>query len=188
MLKIYDYSSKKENEVLRKVSQNVSIDEINSIEFKNTIKEIFDFINSQSDGAGLSAPQIGINKRFFIVSPQVLKQLKKKDYEQDDLVFINPIIKNHSKEKEWGEEGCFSVRWYYGNVERFKKITIEAYNLKGEKKIWQASDFLARLFQHEIDHLDGILFIDKAKDVYKLSDEEIAKIQMKTEKIKKKNA
>ena len=182
MLKIYDVSDKEDEKVLRKISQEVSINEINSKDFQKTIKDIFTFLKDNADGAGLSAPQVGINERFFIASANVLEKAKDKKFQQDDVVFINPKIIKNSKKQSWGEEGCFSVRWFYGQVERYEKITMEAYNLKGEKKIWNASGFLARLFQHEIDHLDGILFIDKAKDVHKLSDEEIAKIQAASKK------
>jgi peptide deformylase len=66
------------------------------------------------------------------------------------------------------EEGCLSVRSFYGKVKRSKEITIEAYNEKGEKKKYEARGLLAQIFQHEIDHLQGILFIDKAKYIQNL--------------------
>jgi len=82
-----------------------------------------------------------------------------------DLVFINPKISKLSREKEWVPEGCLSVRWLYGKTFRSKKATVTAYDEKGKKFTRGASGLLAQIFQHETDHLNGILFIDHAKDV-----------------------
>lgn len=82
-----------------------------------------------------------------------------------DMVFINPKISKLSREKEWVPEGCLSVRWLYGNAFRSKKATITAYDEKGKKFTRGASGLLAQIFQHETDHLNGILFIDHAKDI-----------------------
>ncbi len=82
-----------------------------------------------------------------------------------DLVFINPKISKLSREKAWVPEGCLSVRWLYGMVQRSKKATITAYDENGKKFTRGASGLLAQIFQHETDHLQGVLFIDKAKEV-----------------------
>jgi peptide deformylase len=89
-------------------------------------------------------------------------------------VFINPEILKASKKKSKMEEGCLSVRWLYGNVDRHEKITISAYDEKGEKKTFGAGGLLAQIFQHEIDHLEGILFIDKAENLRDLPPEEVS--------------
>ncbi len=78
-------------------------------------------------------------------------------------VFINPAVQNKSKKKLEGPEGCLSVPGKYGTVKRYEKITIRAYDGRGEKFIRGASRFFARVMQHELDHLDGTLFIDKAE-------------------------
>jgi peptide deformylase len=84
----------------------------------------------------------------------------------DDLVFINPILVKESKAKKWMEgEGCLSVRWVYGKVKRSTNVTIRAYDEQGRVFERGAGGLLAHIFQHEIDHLNGILFIDKAKDL-----------------------
>ena len=83
----------------------------------------------------------------------------------EDLVFINPEIINLSKKKRKMEEGCLSVRWLYGQVNRHEKVTIKAYDENGKLMTVGASGLLAQIFQHEIDHLNGILFIDKAENV-----------------------
>jgi peptide deformylase len=88
-------------------------------------------------------------------------------------VFINPVILKLSKEKKPMEEGCLSVRRLYGKVERHIKTKLTAYNERGEKVTVGASGLLAQIFQHETDHLDGTLFIDKALDVVEISEEEL---------------
>ena len=82
-----------------------------------------------------------------------------------DLIFINPKISKLSREKDWVPEGCLSVRWLYGQTFRSKKALITAYDEKGKKFTRGASGLLAQIFQHETDHLNGILFIDHAKDI-----------------------
>ena len=77
------------------------------------------------------------------------------------------------------EEGCLSVRWLYGKVVRSSRVTLHAYSEKGEKIERGASGLLAQIFQHEVDHLNGILFIDKAKEVWEMSEQEIAELQRK---------
>ena len=81
------------------------------------------------------------------------------------MVFINPKISKLSKEKEWTPEGCLSVRWLYGKTYRSKKASISAYDENSKKFTRGASGLLAQIFQHETDHLNGILFIDHAKDI-----------------------
>ena len=87
------------------------------------------------------------------------------DAEIKDLVFINPKISKLSRDKDWMPEGCLSVRWLYGKTFRSKKATITAYDENGQKFTRGASGLLAQIFQHETDHLNGVLFIDHAKDV-----------------------
>lgn len=177
MLRIYQNNNPEDDKVLRTISKEVEIETIISGDIQSKIKNMFDFIEIQPDGAALSAPQVGINLRFFIVSKNIFKSLMKKEIPREDMVFINPKIIKNSKKTQLLEEGCFSVRWYYGDVERFKNVTIEAYNAKGEKKTWNTGSYLSQIFQHEIDHLDGILFIDKAVNIHKMSDEEILEIK-----------
>ena len=107
----------------------------------------------KADGVGLAAPQVGVLRRVFIVS------VEDKYYE-----CINPILLEASG-KQIGDEGCLSVRGKYGTVERPKKIVVEAYDRHGKKFKVKAQDFLARAFCHEYDHLDGVLYVDKAKNI-----------------------
>ena len=185
-IKIFQKFNPDEEKILRKKSKKVSIEEIKSEEIGNIIKKMWDFLLVQPDGAALAAPQIGHNLRIFIVNPNIFEAVDRRVPPIEDLVFINPEIIKKSKKKEFMNEGCFSVRWFYGEVERHKNVTIEALNQNGEKKKWEAGGLLAQVFQHEIDHLDGILFSDKAKNIEKISDEEKEKLEKEKEELIKK--
>mgnify|MGYP004483596079 CR=1 FL=1 len=117
-------------------------------------------------GMGLAAIQLGVSKRFFVIS------YKKDDGTFEEYKVINPKIVSHSEEQIYVEEGegCLSVtRYVEGIVPRHARITIEYYDYEGNKKTMRAREDLAVAFQHEIDHLDGILFVDKIdpKNPYK---------------------
>ena len=101
----------------------------------------------------------------------------------DDLVFINPVLTKMSKEKKWMEgEGCLSVRWVYGKVQRSTKVTIRAYDEFGRAFERGAGGLLAHIFQHEVDHLNGILFIDTAKDLEEVDPKAVKKEKTKAAK------
>ena len=121
---------------------------------------------TQDDGIAIAAPQVGIPLRIFLVSGTTLK-IADKNYRGDetDMIFVNPVITKLSREKQEVEEGCLSVRWKYGMMKRAKKASIKACNERGELFERGASGLLAQVFQHETDHLDGILFTDTAHDV-----------------------
>lgn len=105
-------------------------------------------------GIGLAAPQIGENIRLIIVSTKAGSQ-----------VMFNPEIVKKSLRQEWGEEGCLSIPGVFGSVKRYKTLECKFYDVEGTQQTVKAQGLLARVIQHEIDHLDGILFIDKAKDL-----------------------
>lgn len=167
---------------LHAVAKEIPLKEITSAEIKKVIEDMRLALNSQDDGIGLAAPQIGVSLRIFMVSGKVLlppeerlhaTEGKKIDMKiPDDIVFINPVMIKESKEKKWLDgEGCLSVRWLYGKVKRSTKVTIRAYDEKGKMFERGASGLMAHIFQHEVDHLNGILFIDKAKDIQELERE-----------------
>lgn len=161
----------KEAEVLREISQDIPLNSIGSPKIQRIIKEMKEALASQDDGVALAAPQIGYPMRIFVVSKKVFELLgktKKDPGEEipiDDAVFINPILKKVSKEKKVVEEGCLSVRWLYGKVKRGTKATVQAWDENGQKFERGGTGLLAQIFQHEVDHLNGVLFIDKAKYV-----------------------
>ena len=107
----------------------------------------------KADGAGLAAPQVGVLRRVFIVMAEG------QYYE-----CINPVIVKQ-KGKQVGEEGCLSVKGKYGTVERPEYVTVKAFDRNGNPFTVKAEGFLARAFCHENDHLDGVIYIDKAQNV-----------------------
>lgn len=139
------------NEILRTKSQDVT----NALDSKiqNLIPEMMETMKAK-DGVGLAAPQIGENIRLFVIN-----------YKEKELVFINPVITKKSLVKEWGEEGCLSIPNKFGEVKRHKRVTVEYLNEGGQKQTMKAHGLLARIIQHELDHLDGILFIDKCRNL-----------------------
>ncbi len=133
-----------------------------SKEVEHFTKEVYDLIEQmkqiviKENALGLAAVQIGIPKRIIVC--RVNDEFK---------VFINPEIKAFSKQKDCLEEGCLSLPNIYGEVERPKTITLLAKNEEGKKIKLKVFGLLSRIIQHEIDHLNGILFIDKAKKIRK---------------------
>src|SRR3989344_9138384 len=141
-------------------------------------------LKNTPDGVGLAAPQIGENLRIFIVSEEAeeidratkkgytrrhtvsAEKIEERPYEKREwnyYVFINPVVQKTSRRMRKGAEGCLSVPGKFGVTRRHEKITLEAYDEHGNKFIRGASNFFAQVVQHELDHLEGILFIDKAE-------------------------
>lgn len=104
-------------------------------------------------GVGLAAPQIGVHQRIMVIDVSI------KDDAPNLLVAINPVIV-YADGESYEEEGCLSVPKYAANVRRHARVVVKAINLEGEEVTYKADGLLAIAFQHEIDHLDGILFID----------------------------
>jgi peptide deformylase len=156
----------KDDRVLRKKAEPVRKEMFGSEELAAIINDMRNALMNEIDGVAIAAPQISLPYRIFVISGRIFR--KKNGVEKPDLVFINPVILKRSKESELMDEGCLSVRWYYGLVKRAKKITIKAYNQKGHEFVMEKSGLLAQIFQHETDHLEGILFTDKAKDLVEI--------------------
>lgn len=164
------------NPVLRKVATEVKVSDITKPKVQKILKEMKEALHSQDDGVAIAAPQIGVSLRIFIVNGRIFDDdfsqekdsirgdLFKKIY-SPDLIFINPFLKKISKDKKLLDEGCLSVRPTYGKVRRATKATVEAYDENGNKFTKEGNGLLAHIFQHENDHLDGVLFIDKAKNL-----------------------
>lgn len=158
----------KDAPVLRKLAKNVPSEDITSPKIQKIIQEMKDALASQDDGVAIAAPQIGYDLRIFVVSGKTFAIMNGEDekvVKYPDVVFINPVLSKLSRKKVWMEEGCLSVRKVYGKVRRSEKATVTAYDQTGKKITRGASGLLAQIFQHETDHLDGVLFIDKAKEL-----------------------
>ena len=166
--------------VLRKIAKEVNIREIKTPKIQKILKEMSASLRSQDDGVAIAAPQIGYSLRIFVVSGRILEaefseqnlsqdtkkdESKTKTVKVPDLVFINPKILKLSRDKAWVPEGCLSVRPIYGKTYRSTKALVTAHDEHGKKFQRGASGLLAQIFQHETDHLNGILFIDHAKDL-----------------------
>lgn len=145
-------------EVLRKKAKEVAVSKIKSKEVQDLIKEMIEVLKGEEIGVGLAAPQIGVDKRIFI-----LKDPKKNRY----FVFINPKILKLSAETRLMPEGCLSVRDYWGKVKRAGKVSVRAYDEQGRMFEKNFAGLFAQIIQHEADHLNGVLFVDKAKELEK---------------------
>ncbi len=159
----------REDPVLRKEAKKVHVADIKTKKIKDIIHKMKAALAKEEDGVAIAAPQIGESLRIFVVSGKVLTKdypdAKEGENIPEDMVFINPEFIKLSKKKEKMTEGCLSVRWLYGDVERSTKATIKAHNEKGEPFTRGASGLLAQIFQHETDHLNGILFTDNAENI-----------------------
>lgn len=169
----------KDHPVLREKAREIPKEKIGSREIKKIIEEMKEALHSQEDGVAIAAPQIGHSVRLFVVAGKVKSIIKGEDHTEskyEDTVYINPRITKRSKEKELMEEGCLSARWLYGKVNRHKKVIIEALDENGKEVKKGGSGLMAQIYQHETDHLDGILFLDTATDIESIPPEHIEKI------------
>jgi peptide deformylase len=171
----------KDNEILRKVAKEVAISDIGSPKIKKILSDMKIALDSQEDGVAIAAPQIGVSLRIFVVSEKALdipdkkedrkKRVKDPKKVYGHITYINPVITKISKDKSLMEEGCLSVRYAYGKVDRSEKATVKAYDENGKLFTKGASGLMAQIFQHETDHLNGVLFVDKAIDVKEIPPE-----------------
>ncbi len=122
-------------------------------ELREAIKQMFELMYA-AKGVGLAANQVDLPYRFFIVNPQG------DPAKGEELVFINPVLSRHKGSAE-AEEGCLSLPGLYADVMRTEHVTLDAYNLAGEPVHLDAEGFLARVIQHETDHINGKLFVDR---------------------------
>ena len=165
----------KDNLGLRQKAKEVPIKEIKSAKIKKIIKDMKEALASQDDGVALAAPQIGVPLRIFIITPKIFDILYPNEKAQKgniNLVYINPEITKLSKEKKFVEEGCLSIRYWYGKSKRASKATVKARDENGNLFERGGSGVLAQIFQHETDHLNGILFTDHAKDLIDIPPEQ----------------
>jgi len=123
-------------------------------ELRKTVAEMFDLMY-EARGVGLAANQVDLPYRVFVTNPEGERAAKEAEF-----VFINPVFRERKGMAE-AEEGCLSLPGLYGMVKRPEQVEINAFNLAGEEVNYQLSGLFARIVQHEFDHLDGVLFIDR---------------------------
>jgi peptide deformylase len=172
------YLVAKKHKALREKAEAVKVSEISSTKIQNIINKMQDEMDKHTDGVAIAAPQIGESVQIFCIA----KNAYPKQAKDPQLVFINPKIIKMSKEKDYMMEGCLSVRWLYGEVYRHKQVMLESYDEKGKKILRGASGLIAQIFQHEIDHLNGILFDSKAINIENMPPEKVRELEEKNKK------
>lgn len=170
--------SSDKNNPLRAHSRAITEEEFSSVYLRDVITSMKQALAKEHDGVAIAAPQIGIGLRLFVVAVSSYEEGAK----HKPLVFINPKIIKRSKKTAIMQEGCLSVRWIYGKTKRSVACTIEAYDEDGKKFTYGGNGLLAHIFQHETDHLDGILFIDHGFDLEEYTEEEVKEAEKKQEK------
>lgn len=178
------------NPLLRQKAREVSVADIPSKNVQDLIAEMKTLLSKEPYGVALAASQVGEPLRLFIVSGRALARDARNAPDEDDetgeeqeevkevpplpdQVYINPELIKLSRGRTEKHEGCLSIRGKWGIVPRAEKASIRAYDEGGRKFTRGASGFLAHVFQHEMDHLEGILYTDKATELYdEKSDEE----------------
>ena len=173
----------KDDPILRKKAAKVPLADIGGAKFIKMLSDMAEALFGQDDGVAIAAPQIGISLRVFLVARAALEMSEHLEERQNIkdrmelkkaagyLTFINPEIIKLSRDKVLLDEGCLSVRPFYGKIRRSKKATVRAYDEQGNLFERGASGLLAQIFQHETDHLDGVLFSDKATNLRKMPED-----------------
>jgi peptide deformylase len=147
---------------LRKVAKKVDPKEIDDPLFQQLIDDMFETMY-EAPGVGLAAPQINISKRLFVMDVH--------DDEHEPAVVINPKIESAEEEVEL-TEGCLSVPGMVGEIVRYKRMEVSGLDRDGNKIRLEGDGLFAQCLQHEIDHLDGVLYVDKARNVRPAATEE----------------
>lgn len=153
-------------EVLRQKAEPVEIFD------EDLAKLIDDMVDTmrEAPGVGLAAPQIGISKRIIVVE---FGDEEDETVPNQLYVMINPEIIKESNDKVPGIEGCLSVPGVVGNVDRSLAVTVRGQNVHGKPVKIRAQGWLARIFQHEIDHINGVLYTDRAEEIWKPEQEDL---------------
>ncbi len=142
--------------------EKVDVNNINS-EILEEIEDLKETLNF-SEGYGIAAPQVGINRRIVIIQVDKEKCYYKDCEDVPTTVMLNPVWRKLSEDTDITYEGCLSVPNIRGKVERYKNIEVTYYNEQGQKVVKEANGFTARDIQHECDHLDGIVFLERVKN------------------------
>ncbi len=165
-----------QNPALRGISRAIPLDEIQGKAVRTLIADMKALLAKEEFGVALAAPQVGEAVRLFIVSGRAIARGSRNSPDEEDIkgdapalpdqVYINPEIIKMSRGRKDKHEGCLSIRGQWGLVPRAEKTSVRAYDEHGNAFTRGAAGFLAHIFQHEMDHLDGILYTDKATEVY----------------------
>jgi peptide deformylase len=156
--------------VLRQKAVSVPKDMFGSPDLQALLDRMQKALREEQYGVAIAAPQIGVSLRIFMVRGFVMANKYRNDPDADTLAdeeFINPVVTYRSEKKEViPGEGCLSVPNMYGDIERSVRVRVVYYDRKGKKFIKTGSGLMAEIFEHETDHLEGVLFIDKATNIH----------------------
>jgi peptide deformylase len=150
------------NPILREQTKKVSIDEINSAKVQSLIKNMYYTLNNKPYGVGIAATQVGENIAISVIDTKPTPT--RPNLKREKLTIINPeIIETYGKQNElW--EACISGPEMYAKVPRYKRIKLTWFDENGHLKENIFDGFIAHVIQHEVDHLNGVLFVDRVKD------------------------
>lgn len=158
--------------LLRTRSAEVDLSVIASTEFQTFLNDMIDTMYSD-DGIGLAAPQVGKNIRVFVIGKDAVHDVEVLEgtlKAHSDIAIINPVWEKTSRKMLWDTEGCLSVPQVFGEIKRYKHITLRGIDRQGNPLRINANNFFARVIQHEVDHLNGVLFIDNARNIKRSHD------------------
>jgi peptide deformylase len=142
-------------------------------EIKSLIEDMIETMR-EAPGVGLAAPQLGVGLRVIVAEYREPSEDPEAEPKPPKLhAIVNPEIVRHSVETNLDNEGCLSIPGFMGEVERYDAITVKGLNRHGKPVRIKANGWMGRIIQHEIDHLEGVLFIDRATEVWKLEEKEI---------------
>jgi peptide deformylase len=164
--------------VLRAIAKPIAKKDIRSRKLQSVIKRMKGILAKEPYGVAIAAPQVGESLRLFVVAGKIFTSKAGKARGEhrtvqpttvseaaalpaEDRVFINPEITRASKKKKEMSEGCLSVRGKYGSVLRHEKVTLKALDERGKPITYHGAGLIGHIFQHEVDHLNGILYTDK---------------------------
>jgi peptide deformylase len=157
--------------ILRSTAKNVPESWFGTKKLSQIVSDLTETLEEEPDGVALAAPQIGIPYRIFIarIDRTLPPPLKGEPPHPVELqIYVNPEIVKMSRKKHEVDEGCLSVRGMYGKTKRHERVTIKARKEDGARFTRGAGGILAQIFEHETDHLNGVLFIDHAKDLIRI--------------------
>jgi len=162
--------------ILKQKMKEVPKSLFGTAELRDILHRMSRSLRSTSHGVAIAANQIGIPYRIFVVRGFVLESKDRNDIalkpdDDADYAFINPKIVKISRKKELLDEACLSVPGFHGTIKRSLQATVRAYDIEGIRFERGGSGLLAQIFQHETDHLEGILYVDKAVEVLKAKEE-----------------
>jgi peptide deformylase len=165
-----------QNPALREKARDIPLEEIGSARIRELVAEMQALLAKEEFGVALAASQVGEPIKLFIISGRALardsrnapdeEEIKEELPALPDQIYINPEMVKMSAATKEKHEGCLSIRGKWGMVPRAEKATIRAYDQNGTPFTRGASGFLAHIYQHEMDHLNGILYTDNATELY----------------------